>query len=169
MQGIGSRELQTFDPDHRVFLDIMHHAAERNFFRISFQAKKWPMPESGKLELENFHFLDDQSYIADYNVCFVSSLHDVGPEVAHLIFNRRRRALMLLIVSDQPVMNESTEEVRRGICAISTSDFQRSKGDVMIPTMYEGMAQDAESGGAISFFYVRDRANARERLELMLL
>lgn len=169
MQGIGPRELPSFDPEHRAFATIMQRAAHQNFAEIDFQPKKWPLPEGRNLEADNFNFLDEPSYAADFHVCFVESLFDIGPEIAHLVYNRRRSALMVLIVSDKPVVNEYTEDIRRGLGAVAASDFQRAEGNIVTPAMYTGETYNAESAGKIAYFYVRDRANALERLEMIFL
>ena len=163
--GIGPRPLQSFDPDHRHFIRIMQNAAAHNFAELEIHSCKWPIPPGGILNAEKFQFLDDPSYRADFQVCFVASLYEVGPEVAHLILDRRKCAMMVLIVSDQPVTSEFAAEFRKGVSAIAESAYVRSEGSIVVPTMYDGATHDAESGGKISCFSVCDRADAQRRLE----
>ncbi len=163
--GVGSRSLQTFAPDHRRFLYVMQRAATHNYADLRIQPMKWPTSPMGGLNCDEFHFLDDPSYRADFHVCFVSSLYDVGPEIAHLILDRRQSAHMVLVVSDQPVTSEYAMEIRNGISAISESTYQRAEGNILMPTMYSGETNDAEAAGKLAFFSMRDRADALERLK----
>jgi len=150
--GPGRRHFRELDQKFLTFLRQMKDLARYDAVDLRFLVHRWPTPQvdgpdRGKPECEQYAYLDDPPYRADFAVCFAGHPWELGPEIAHLLHGRENWIHHLLIVTRVRV----ADDVRRGFTAISPSSVRPEE-----ETLYEPVGYDPSGDTYLSFFKVNE-------------
>lgn len=153
------KKFKHMDPDNRVFLRRFHAAAQDENIELQYRVHPYQhIRQVDPAQLEN------EIFDADYAVCMYPKISHVGPELAHLLYDRRRLFRHVFLV-----MREYTPDEKgfyRGISAISAGNVQRESGiyePIPLKTEVEKDSYDAEQQHLMSFWHVTSIRNERSR------
>lgn len=176
--GRGKRQYEDLMPENRLFLKRMRALAEEDLVRLAFQIRKWPVPTQQfesvgdpavivpiADESRRYSFLDHPDYDADFAVCFGRTLHEFGPEIAHMIHERKKHLHHVLLATQQPLSSD-WDETKQGFHPVVAHSFRRDGSQIHEPYIDEAMRGE----DLISFFDIPStyRNDTAERLQRIL-
>lgn len=160
------KNFEDMDPDNRVFLKTLQQSAKNDLLNLSF--KIHPFDRDRKRDPEIF---SNTRFDADFAICMYPNLQYIGPEIGHLLLNRRNSYHHLFIVTQNYLPDE--DEIQRSLSTITTATISlRQTIETPCPThLKNGEEQfDAEAGHALSFWRtksIRKLDKRRHFLSLM--
>jgi|GEM_PF-2690763 len=155
------------DASNRVFLRILHTSAQEE--NLELQYKVHPFQN---LRLSSPEKLSEEKFDADIAVCMYPDLEHIGPELGHVLTNRRKMFRHVFIITQRQVP-DSENDLWKAIKTLPQASINRGS------ILYEPIPQkvvdgdeiyDAEEGRLVSHWHVVDirNKNARERIQTIL-
>ncbi|MBU0767148.1 hypothetical protein KKF55_05230 [Patescibacteria group bacterium] len=151
-------EMSHLAPLNRVFLDQLRRVAFEDGMSLNFSSFSHQLVRDN--DSEAVSAVNAPRFDADYAINMYPSLSDIGPELGHLILNKRERYAHIFVITHARIMEAN---LLRGLSAV-TQNAGKSKSEV-ITTFLE--SYDAEDAHILSFWNVEATRDEWTRRRLL--
>jgi hypothetical protein len=151
------------DPENRVFMRKLHSAAQNDNIEIDYRIHPFP-----KIRARAPESLQEPRYDADYALCMYPNIEYVGPELAHMMYERRKSFRHIFLVTRGYVWDE--DELRKGINAVPAMTIEMGSGLYQPYPMNEEdgtESYDPEKMNLLSYWHVHSIRDQYARQKLL--
>ncbi len=163
-----AKRYEDLDSSNRVFLKILGQCAHAERLRLDFRVHPFPY-----LRLKQPEKLNNVEFDADIAVCMYPELAQVGPELAHILIDRKKsfRHVFLVTRSDHP---ENSNEIKSAINTIPRASIRHSSMIYEPIPLSVSEGEDiykADEANVMSYWHIQEirKEDARRRIQTILL
>ncbi len=161
------KNYEDIDADNRTWLSGMHSLAVKEDISLKYTVHPFP-----HLRLKEPEKLREKTFDADIAVCMYPDLSFVGPELAHLIVDRKQEYRHVFIVT-QRYLPDSQQELQAAVSTIPRASVQMES--LILESIPLGFREgeevyDAEESRVISYWNVREirKEDPRRQIQTIL-